>query len=277
MALNVDPDSLVVPRVRDTLVSEGDLGGIVIELTEHRAWAWDEVAPAVRTLKNRGALMAVDDAGAGYSGLQQILQLRPSILKLDRSLIEGIDRDEARVAMVEMLGRFADRIDALVLAEGVETIGEAQRLVDLEVPLAQGYLFARPDAPWAPIDASVAGQLSEFAERSGDTLHRLVDPVAAMRDGAHLLTSWNEQDERWTPVVDARDRPIGVLDAHGAFDGEVTEALVTNVHSTPAGLARRLSTGPTEPATPVLIADDDGRYLGIVTLRRLLHRLGTTA
>ncbi len=76
----------------------------MIEITEHRPWDWAALEGVVNNLRAGGALFAVDDAGAGYAGLQQILQLRPAILKLDRALVAGIDGDEAKVALVEMLG-----------------------------------------------------------------------------------------------------------------------------------------------------------------------------
>lgn len=152
LTINVDPESLLDRAVMSLLFSQGSLDGLVIEITEHRSWNWDDLSPAVDRLRSAGAMFAVDDASAGYSGLQQILQLRPSILKLDRSLVEGVDHDEARRALIEMLGIFANRIDAWILAEGVETLGEARALDELEVPLVQGYFLSRPAPPWTSLD-----------------------------------------------------------------------------------------------------------------------------
>lgn len=138
LTINIEPESLHDRRVLQ-LLCDHDLRGVAIEVTEHRAL--DELGPvraALDRLRTAGALLAVDDAGAGYAGLQQILAMRPQILKVDRSLVEGIDTDEAKAALLEMLGVFAGRIDAWVLAEGVETRGEALRCASLGVPLAQG-------------------------------------------------------------------------------------------------------------------------------------------
>jgi EAL domain-containing protein (putative c-di-GMP-specific phosphodiesterase class I) len=129
LAVNVEPESLLRPLVTDVLGRAGRLDGVVVEITEHRPLPdGHRLEPALEQLRGAGALIAVDDAGAGYAGLQQVLTLRPAILKLDRALVEGLDHDEAKAALVEMLGLFAGRIDAWLLAEGVETVGEARRL-----------------------------------------------------------------------------------------------------------------------------------------------------
>src|SRR5215207_2868840 len=89
LAVNVSPGALLSPEVRDALPA--DLSGIVIELTEHELfsseWALDR---ELEELRERGARIALDDAGNGYSGLQQIIRVAPDILKLDRSLVDGV-------------------------------------------------------------------------------------------------------------------------------------------------------------------------------------------
>jgi EAL domain-containing protein (putative c-di-GMP-specific phosphodiesterase class I) len=273
LSLNVDPNYLVEPTVRDVFADAGDLTGLVIELTEHHRWYWDAFEPTLRFLRLNGAQLAIDDTGAGYSGLQQILLLRPAILKLDRSLIEGIDGDEARVALVEMISVFAGRIDAAVLAEGVETLGEAQRLVELRVPLAQGFLFGRPEPPWSDIEPGVEARLERFASVSHGQLHRLIDPVAALPRGARAELRLDAEDS-WRAVIDEHQRPIGVVDAHGMATGQVLDTLVVDVHATPQEMARRLAIASLEPNAPIVVTDERGHYLGLITLRRLLAELG---
>jgi EAL domain-containing protein (putative c-di-GMP-specific phosphodiesterase class I) len=81
------------------------------------------------------------------------MHIRPDLIKLDRSLIEGIDADETRAALVESFVHFARQIGAGLCAEGVETREELRALSDLEVMTAQGYLLARPGAPWVGVSA----------------------------------------------------------------------------------------------------------------------------
>lgn len=270
LSLNLDPESLLSAPARKVLNAQGHLGGLLIEITEHRPWIWEDLAPVVRTLRSSGARFAVDDAGSGYAGLKQILQLRPSILKLDRSLVEGVDRDETKVSLIEMLGMFANRIDAWLLAEGVETLGEAQRLVDLEVPLAQGYFFARPEARWAPLDPTADGALAKFAQAPTDTLARLLDPVATVKQYEDLTAGWAEANEPWMAVVDHQRRPTGLINSEAAFRGELIPTLIASVHLTPLEVLGRLSTAAPDPRAPVIVTDHAGHYLGLIPLRRLM-------
>ena len=274
LTVNVDPESLLDPTVHRVLATAGPLTGLVIEITEHRPWDWACISPVVQRLRANGARFAVDDAGAGHSGLQQILCLRPSILKLDRSLVAGVDEDEAKVALIEMLGAFADRIDAWVLAEGVETAAEARRLVGMGVPLGQGYFFGRPGRPWSEIDGAAQRAVAESRQHLvTDGLHRLITPVVAAGPGDDLGRAWATASLPWLPVVDELGQPQGVVHQHSAAAGTWDATLTVNVHSSPCEVAHRLSTAGSEPSMPVLVTDDSGHYLGLVTVRRLLSTL----
>jgi GAF domain-containing protein len=98
----------------------------------------------------------VDDIGAGYAGLRQVMRLRPDVLKLDRSLVADVATDPAKGAMVDALVRYARRIGSQVCAEGVEALEDLQALADLDVTYGQGYVLAMPSPPWAPVDPAAA-------------------------------------------------------------------------------------------------------------------------
>ncbi len=159
LSLNIEPDALRSSRVRDLLRDHSPLAGMVLEITEHRPWSWATMAPAVEELRSLGARFAIDNAGTGQAGLRQLLDVRPDVLKLDRGLVEEIDVDEAKEALVEMIELFSRRIGAIVLAEGVETVEEAACLISLGIPLAQGYLFGRPTEPWVDTPATTREKL----------------------------------------------------------------------------------------------------------------------
>ena len=126
----------------------------MIEVTENELASGDPaIAAAIANLRQRGARIAVDDAGAGYAGLTHVMRLAPDIIKLDRTLTTGIDADPAKAALVSSFVRYARDIDATVLGEGIETIAELTRLAELDVAYGQGYLIARPAAAWPSIDA----------------------------------------------------------------------------------------------------------------------------
>ena len=148
LALNVSPGALLSPEVRAALPD--DLEGIVIELTEHELFSADlALDRELDVLRSRGARIALDDAGNGYAGLQQIIRIAPDILKLDRSLVDGVHDDPHRFALLEALISFASTTRAAVCAEGVETLDDLAVLAAMDVTYAQGWALARPDAPWA--------------------------------------------------------------------------------------------------------------------------------
>ncbi|UDY34788.1 EAL domain-containing protein [Dermatobacter hominis] len=276
LTVNLEPDSLVDPGVSGVLHG-ADLGGVVIEITEHRPPSDPErLAVAIEGYRAAGALIAIDDAGSGYSGLQQILLLRPSILKLDRSLVEDIHVDEAKAALAEMLGTFSNRIDAWLLAEGVETRQEAQRVHQLEIPLAQGWFYGRPAAPWTGLDPE--SRVVVDSDRTAAGLHRLVTPLASVPSGAERAYLAEHPEFDMVVVVDDGRRPIGLLTPESAMTGTVLEVTRANVRTTPAELAARITTRlPLDTSTPTVVTDDAGRYVGIVTVARLLHDLAASA
>ncbi len=277
LAVNVEPDSLRHPLVRDLFGEMPDLTGLVLEITEHSSWEWADLEPSINAARAKGALIAVDDAGAGYSGLQQILELRPSILKLDRAIVHGVATDEAKVALVEMIGLFASRVDAWVVAEGIESLADAKRLSDMRVPLAQGFLFARPSRDFTDIDPEISAQLAAFCDQAGDTMHRLIQAVPTIPVEQSAAHAWGHIESHWVVVVDKDRRPHGLVNPAAAIAGELISTLTVNVNCRPAEVAQRISTARSEPGAPIIITDDLGHFLGIVTLRRLLGKLSALA
>ena len=147
LAVNVSPRALLSAPVRAALPE--DLTGIVIELTEHEVFgAEGSLEEELAALRARGAQVALDDAGAGYAGLQQIIRIAPDILKLDRALIHGAHADPSRQALLEALIEFASTTGAAICAEGVEDLEDLRTLVSLDVTYAQGYGLARPAPGW---------------------------------------------------------------------------------------------------------------------------------
>jgi diguanylate cyclase (GGDEF)-like protein len=155
LAVNVSPSALSTDVVRSVLPDE--LTGIVIELTEHEVYVGDSLlADTLADLRERGARIAIDDAGAGYAGLKQVMWVRPDIVKLDLDLTRSIHSDPVRMALVESLVRFARRVGATVCAEGIEKHDDIEVLANLDVPWGQGYALGRPAPPWSRISPPAA-------------------------------------------------------------------------------------------------------------------------
>ena len=156
LALNVSPAALLSPEVEEALPR--DLDGIVIELTEHEAFDEDGALElALTALRARGARIALDDAGAGYAGLQQLIRVRPDIVKVDRSLVAGIHEDASKLALLEALAYFATTTGAAVCAEGVEELERAARTRRRRRHLRAG-LCARSPGPGLARDPGRRGR-----------------------------------------------------------------------------------------------------------------------
>jgi diguanylate cyclase (GGDEF)-like protein/PAS domain S-box-containing protein len=151
LSINLSPSALLSAEAEERLV--GDLSHLILEMTEDELVAeGGALEDRLAELRRRGARLAVDDIGAGYAGLKQVMRLQPDVLKLDRSLVAGVASDPAKGAMVDALVRYARRIDSEVCAEGVETLEDLQALADLDVTYGQGYVLARPAPAWATVD-----------------------------------------------------------------------------------------------------------------------------
>jgi EAL domain-containing protein (putative c-di-GMP-specific phosphodiesterase class I) len=146
VALNISPETCLNPRLPAFLNEAGlELDRMVLELTENMAvLAYAPLLAALAPLRQRGLRIAVDDAGAGFASMRHILRLRPEIIKLDRSLIAGIDQDPAHHALGTAMVEFAHQIQAVLVAEGIETDSELAAVTNLGMHAGQGYILGRP-------------------------------------------------------------------------------------------------------------------------------------
>jgi len=144
VSVNAASATVLSPQLAE-LLDGRPLDRIVLEITEHDCIDdFEALEEALAPLRARGLRVAVDDAGAGHSGLQQILKMRPDLIKLDRSLIEGIGEDPGRRALAAALTMFARETGSRLIAEGVETETELAMLRALGMEKVQGYLLGRP-------------------------------------------------------------------------------------------------------------------------------------
>jgi PAS domain S-box-containing protein len=149
LSVNASPELVSDPSFGAELIKVHGthLSRLVIEITEHESISdYTAVNEALRPLREMGCRVAVDDAGAGYASLIHVLELLPDIIKIDKELLAGLDRDRARRSLVTALVLLALDLGATVTAEGVETAEELAVLGLLGVDCAQGYFLARPTA-----------------------------------------------------------------------------------------------------------------------------------
>ena len=201
VAVNLSATTLASapPRLLELVTELAARRPLVLELTEHAAVTdYVETMVCLRRLRRAGVLFAVDDAGAGHSTFRHIVRLGPDIIKLDRSIIQRVDRDPTRVALVGSMVIFAGEVGAVVVAEGIETAEELAAVRVAGVTRGQGYGLARPQGlplasldyepvPFVDLVAQGDGTAARIGEGGGDG-HE-VDPVQAAYRMRAVLTS----------------------------------------------------------------------------------------
>lgn len=269
---------------------------IVLEVTE--VAPIDDYAVTRETLRyfrRLGFSFALDDVGAGYSGLRHLNELHPDFVKIDRHFIESLDRDDRKRHLVQFMQNAAHNLSCGVIAEGVETEDELRVLRELGVDHVQGYLLARPSGRCVSSLAIPQPQPRLPVPDRTDTADSILRPAAYVRSDSQAVDVARrfEEDEILTAVavVDASDRPLGVITRTGlqgklakpygralavrkAISEYAEPALVVPCSQALDSLSRRITESPNLRGDEVfLIVDAEGRFAGVGTLIDLLRRI----
>jgi EAL domain-containing protein (putative c-di-GMP-specific phosphodiesterase class I) len=146
LALNVSPALLGRGELLDVVSRHDHERPLVVELTEHQPVEdYAELELVLARLREHGVRVAVDDVGSGFASFRHVTRVNPEILKLDRSLVCGIDEDPVRQSLASAIVSFAREVGAIVVSEGIESQDELSCLVDLAVGCGQGFYLARPE------------------------------------------------------------------------------------------------------------------------------------
>jgi EAL domain-containing protein (putative c-di-GMP-specific phosphodiesterase class I) len=147
VAMNVSPATLLRPECGE-LLARLPLDRVLLELSEHdQVEDYGTLNAALAPFRAAGLRLAIDDVGAGFSSLRHIVVTSPDVIKIDRSIVSGLDTDPVLTTLVRSLVEFGRGCRARVVAEGVETAAEAAVLRTLGVDYGQGWYHGRPGAP----------------------------------------------------------------------------------------------------------------------------------
>jgi len=152
LSLNASVEAIMSDEFHATM-SDVPAERIVLELTEHTQVAdYPSFARTVESLRSVGMRLAVDDAGSGFASFNHVLHLAPDVIKLDISLIRGIDHDPAKQSLARALLRFgSEAFGTTFVAEGIETRGELGTLRSLGFHSGQGFILGRPSRHVGPV------------------------------------------------------------------------------------------------------------------------------
>jgi len=119
---------------------------IVLEITESFAgYDLESLEAFARRLRGLELRIAVDDLGSGVASLAHMARLAPDFIKVDRSLVHNVDHRPYQAALLNALAVFARQMNVGYIAEGIETTGELQAVIDADVPWGQGFIFGQPE------------------------------------------------------------------------------------------------------------------------------------
>lgn len=194
--INVDPFSLVHEHFREgctlAYVEQAGLNPshLIIELTEtHPVEDMQLMQQAMRHYREMGFRVALDDLGAGYSGLKLWSELRPDIVKIDRHFIQGVDQDRTKQQFVSTILKTATALGCRVITEGVETEREYATLRKIGVEMLQGYYFCRPTlVPPVTIASKLfRKEMRSYEEDESLTVDILLQPAVSVQASAKVL------------------------------------------------------------------------------------------
>ncbi|GGY04801.1 GGDEF domain-containing protein [Litchfieldella qijiaojingensis] len=299
--LNVLPTTIVERDFREGLTLQYlDQVGlaperVVIELTEHTPiHDYALMRQAVDHYRRMGFLVALDDLGAGYSGLRHWAELRPDFVKIDRHFINNIDQDPLKRQFLQSILDVSRHLGCQVIAEGIETTGEYRCLWGLNWSFLQGYYFSRPseNPPQAiehmlPANTPHAGQVAGIAA----SICRPIEPVEIDTPVLSLAQRFRAQSDLRCVAVVRQRVPVGIIRrhefltlftnpfSHSLYAKRQVEELIEKRwlmarHDTPLEqLSQQITDANDTMQEDVVIVDEQGHYRGMGRLLDLLREI----
>ncbi len=181
--LNVNPNIMRDPKfiqgfTKDYL-SQYSINpeNVIFEITENEAINnLSDFLQTIRNYKDQNYKIAIDDAGAGYSGLNLISDVCPHFIKIDMNLIRDIDKDVTKQSLVKSMAEFASLSHTYLIAEGIETENELLKLIDIGIHYGQGFLIQKPNEAFLPISDAVVQLIMQAEQNKKNILcNRLCD------------------------------------------------------------------------------------------------------
>lgn len=276
---------------------------VVLEITERQAVDdFPRLTQYIEQLREEGFKIAIDDAGAGYSSLHSIAELRPDFVKIDRSLVRTIENSPTRRALLSTLTHYAHQIGAHVIAEGLETRDELATVIEMGVPYGQGYLLGKPDDKFKSLRHEMQIFVGEHLARRRsrvmgreyaiEKMARYGVTVPAGAACSEVARKFRKMEDLESVVVVAGDGGIdglimrdrfGEEFREGVSEGETRTAedimdrqpLVVEADTALEDVAQRATYRRSMRFHDDIVVGRAGKYVGVVPVRALMEALST--
>jgi diguanylate cyclase (GGDEF)-like protein len=275
---------------------------IIIELTERTSIEnFQTFKKTLEHYRRQGYLIAIDDAGAGYSSLQSIAELKPDYIKIDLSLVRNIHNAPIKQTLLETFVAFSQKINAYLIAEGIEDEEELNTLIKLGVNYGQGFLLAKPNNVLEPLAGKVVEHIIAAQQNKEEQLYSLNIPISYLCVDTKCyvpqitlgeVADYFHNNPDTNGVVILKDQtPIGlvmrerlnsVLASHYGkslyLNKPVSHIMQANPlmidSNTPLDVAAQLAMQRNyTQANDYLIITHDHKYLGIVSINSIMLQL----
>lgn len=307
--VNVDPDVMKTPEFKSGLTKEyldemgADETSIVFEITERTAiFDYNAFQDVLDNYRNQGYLIAIDDVGAGYSGLKTIHEVRPNFIKIDMDLVRNIDKDAFKQALLKAFVDTSLTTNIKIVAEGIETKEEMKTLILLGVHAGQGFFLKKPAVTFETIDEETLIRIKDYNKISknlneySQEYHFISNLITShnphvYESMTHAITVKNHLDKVGSKSVAIceNNRPVGIIMKHNldsSLSGKYGYALFSN-----KPISRIMNTAPliVDFYTPInvvaksamertddaiyddVIVTKSSKYFGMVSMKKIIE------
>jgi diguanylate cyclase (GGDEF)-like protein len=276
---------------------------IVFEITERNAVKdMQSFQGVIEHYKEQRYEIAIDDAGAGYSGLNLISDICPHYIKLDMKLIRNINKDSIKYALVKSMIELSDITKISIIAEGIETEEELASLVNLGVQYGQGYFIQRPQEEILPINTQVIHLLKDFNRKKNHVYGEQMDRVyidhickkgmviSPCKQVEQVFDMFKDQDDLYGLCIVREDKVLGIitreklmLKLSGRYGFSLNQkkevtAIMDNDYlevdyKTPISAVSYVAMErPNNKLYDFIVVTKEGKYHGIVTVKDILQK-----
>jgi diguanylate cyclase (GGDEF)-like protein len=276
---------------------------IIFEITERNVISdMNGFLTTIDHYRSQDYKIAIDDAGAGYSGLNLISDINPNYLKLDMKLIHDIDTDSLKYALVKGMVELSKASKITLIAEGIETPEELGTLINLGVQYGQGYLLQRPSAEILKINGEILNMIEELNKKtiesfidnitnvSIDNLCTYTITVSAKETANYVYNMFHQNTDLLELCIVENDIPLGIITheqlaykmsgnfGYSLYQNKLIEELMDRDflsvdYQTPiSSVSYQAMSRPNHKLYDFLVVTKNSKYIGTVTVKDLLQK-----